>query len=72
MSCQYESMMDAVFWPPFATACEQFVENTSSSRIKFFSLFFYRLYYAKPMRSCPAPSKEVARPRLGVSKDTMP
>jgi hypothetical protein len=30
------------FWPPFSTACERFVENTSSSRIKLIKRLFYR------------------------------
>ena len=29
------------FWPPFLTACEQFVKNTSSSRIKLSKWLFY-------------------------------
>ena len=33
--------MDAV-WPPFLTACERFVKNTSSSRIKLIKQLFYR------------------------------
>ena len=29
------------FWPPFLTACERFVKNTSSSRIKLIKRLFY-------------------------------
>ena len=30
------------FWLPFLTACERFVENTSSSRIKLIKRLLYR------------------------------
>jgi hypothetical protein len=43
------------FWPPFSMACEQFVENTSSSRIKLIKQLFYRFILNQSKEFLPNP-----------------
>jgi hypothetical protein len=57
------------FWPPFSTACERFVKNTSSSRIILIKRLFYRsiLNQAKAFlpnpfqRGCPHSIERIQR-----------
>jgi hypothetical protein len=43
------------FRPPFLTACEQFAENTSSSRINLFKRLFYRFILNQANAFLPNP-----------------
>jgi len=60
------------FRTPFATAGEQFVENTSSSRIELITRLFYGFIPNPAMRPRPTPSEEVNRVGSGVSEVTTP
>jgi hypothetical protein len=43
------------FWPPFSTACERFVKNTSTSRIKLIKQIFYRFILNQAKAFLPNP-----------------
>ena len=43
------------FWPPFSAACEQLIENTSSSRIELIKQLFYRFILNQAKRFLPNP-----------------
>jgi hypothetical protein len=43
------------FWPPFLTACERFVENTSSSRINLIKQLLYSFILNQAKTFLPNP-----------------
>jgi len=51
------------FWPPLTTACEQFVENTSRSRIKLIMQLYYRFILNQAKEFVPNPFRRGC-PRL--------
>ncbi len=57
-------MMDAIR-PPFLTACEQFAENTSSSRINLFKRLFYRFILNQANAFLPNPFRRGHLRRIG-------